>query len=249
MAYPQTPLPHLPDYPNADPRLFEVSWYQFGFKFPEIVARITDETKARQWLHDNGITGTKIRTPYWEIDTREQNFWQKVSDIGTPIVVKAASVIPIIGTVLKTAYQETVNPVVSRLSAQEYADESLYQSVMSTKPATPVQNAVVAKMETSGGLGFDWPLLMFGLFFFSFFRAKRKSVNVCYLRQSPILFFLRRTLPIRMSQKLLFFRKLLIHLSKLQALRPPRLPRLHCRNLLRPRFLLFPRLHYLNPLV
>jgi hypothetical protein len=225
MAWPATPLPN-PKYPKADSRLFDLS--PFGLRSPfmekvgEILARITDEAKAREWLHDNGISGIQFTTPFWSIDTRDKNFWTGVADALTPIVVKAGSAVPIVGQLFAKAYSES-QAAPTKLSVEEYQSESLYQSIMNGKAAVPGQGGNVAgKVETS--TGFDWSgILAVGLFFFSFCRAKGKSVKLCYLRLSQILIFPLRTFLTRTFQKLLSYPKWITPLLKsfLQIQRSP----------------------------
>lgn len=129
MAWPQTPLPN-PNYPNADRRLFNLSAVglpgPFLEKALEIVKVIVDEGQARTWLHDNGISGIKITTPFWSIDTRETNFWTQLSDTLTPVIVKAVGTIPILGQVFTNAVRDDLNPVVTRLPLSAYQPKSNY---------------------------------------------------------------------------------------------------------------------------
>jgi len=223
--YPQTPLPN-PKFPKADSRLFDLS--PFGLTSPfqtkvfEIVARITDESLAKQWLHDNGIDGYKITTPFWTIDTRVQNFWQGLSDTLTPIIVKAAGAVPIIGTVFTKAYHENQNPALSLLSKEDYQGEALYQSVMNgpaVKSSVVPPTAIAGIVPTSGGSTLGLTLLAM-VFFFCFSLVKR-NVKRCYLNLSSILIFLRQLSLIHTFQKRLFCPTSIIRLSKRLSLPLP----------------------------
>jgi len=224
--YPQTPLPNS-KFPKADSRLFEVPWGTFGNSFlpkaMEIVAKIADEQTAREWLHNNGISNIKIKTPFWTINTQEQNFWQVLSDTLTPIVAKAAGAVPIIGTVFTKAYNESQNPTISLLSKEDYQGEALYQSVMNgpaVKSSVVPPTAIAGIIPTSSGQGLGLGLLAM-VFFFSFSLVKRNVEKCYFLNPSLVLTSLRRLLCIRTFQRLLFCLRSIVLLLKRQLLLNP----------------------------